>query len=311
MNRDTLESALSEHRRTLLSLVLTVLMLGSLAAAAMPSSAVETTVTGPDEVDRNDRMTVTATIDLQDGERVPVEAFQFTLSPSDTDGDEPLTVTFAPNGTVLDVTPERGTINRGDIRIRQFTKSLEITPVSNSASYGYGYRSGYDERAGLTREYGYGYGFGYGTGDATEFEYEIAFDATALDRETFSGRVGVDTGDETSFVSDEFQFEVVRPSHDWGDGWDKWNKNRHRWNDWDDRRDWNDRHDWDDSDDDHRDWGDSDDDRGDDRDDHRGWDDRHDWYEDRYHWNDARHHWFDNWDDNRHYGWGFDGGVGR
>ncbi|WP_410766307.1 hypothetical protein [Haloferax sp. DFSO60] len=265
MRRNTLESVLSDYRRPLLSLALTVILLGSLAAAAVPSSAVETTLSGPDEVDRNDRMTVTATIDLEDGERVPIEAFQFTLSPTDADIDEPLTVTFAPNGTVLEVTPERGTINRGDIRIEQFTQSLTITPVENSASYGYGYRAGYDEQAGVTRQYGYGYGygFGYGYGEQSELKYEISFDATSLDRESFNGQLSIDTGEETSFSSEVFQFEVVRPSND---------DRRQDGDDWDDRGEWDGR-DGDDADD--RDDDDSDDrHEGDSNDRHDDWDDR-------------------------------------
>lgn len=301
MNRRTLDAVLSDHRRTLLSLLLTVVLIGSLVAAAVPSSAVETTLTGPDEVDRNDRMTVTATVNLEDGERVPVEAFKFTLSPSDAPTDEALTVTFAPDGTVLEVTPERGTINNGDIRIQQFVQSLTITPVENSASYGYGYRAGYDEQAGVTRDYGYGYGFGYGSGEQSEFEYEISFAATALDRETFSGQLAVDTGDETSFASDEFQFEVTRPSNGHADGWDKWNKDRHDRHDWDDRHERADRHDWNDSDDDHR----GDEKRNDRNNDQRDWDD------DRNGRNDARHHWFNNWFDNRHFGWASEGGTVR
>ncbi|KAB1185425.1 MULTISPECIES: hypothetical protein [Haloferax] len=214
MNRPSVVTVLSEHRRSLMSLAVTVMLLGSLAAAAMPSSALETGLTGPDEVDRNDRITVTATVDIKDGERVPIETYVFTISPEDADGE--LSVTFAPNGTVLEVTPERGTINRGDIRINQFVKTLTITPVGSSASYDYGSRTAFDENAGVTRDYGYGYGYGYG--EQPEFEYEISFRATALDRGTFVGQLGIGTSDETSFESDEFQFDVTRPTKDAEDG---------------------------------------------------------------------------------------------
>ncbi|WP_416840248.1 hypothetical protein [Haloferax sp. DFSO52] len=212
MTRLTVVAVLSEHRRALTSLVVTVMLLGSLAAATVPSSALETELTGPDEVDRNARMTVTATVDIEEGERVPIETYQFTISPEATDSGEALTVTFAPNGTIHEVTPEDGTINNGDIRIQQFVESLTITPVENQAPYGYGTLSAYDEEADVTRDYGYGYGYGYGDADATEFEYRISFNATALDRGTFVGRLGIDTGDESAFVSDEFEFEVTKPT---------------------------------------------------------------------------------------------------
>jgi hypothetical protein len=217
MNRDTVRAVLSENRQTVVSLAVTLVLLGSLVAVATPSAAVETTLTGPEEVDRNDRVTATATVDVVDGERIPIDAFELTLSPRGSDDE--LTVTFAPNGTVLDVTPERGTVARGDIRVRQFVWSLTITPTARSAPYGYGPRTGYDEERGEPRNFGYGYGYGYGYGDTPEFEYTIAFDATALDRGSFVGRLGVDTGDGTAFRSDAFGFEVTRPNDD-GDGGD-------------------------------------------------------------------------------------------
>lgn len=208
MDRDTFRAAFSENRQTVLSLAVTVVLLGSLVAVATPSAAVETTLTGPDEVERTDRVTTTATVDVVDGERIPIAGFVLTLRPHD--GDE-LTVTFAPNGTVLDVTPERGTIDGGDVRIRQFVQSLTITPTAQRAPYGYGPRTGFDERRDESRNFGYGYGYGYGYGDVPEFEYRISFDATALDRGSFVGRLAVDTGDETAFRSDAFGFEVTRP----------------------------------------------------------------------------------------------------
>ncbi|EJN58093.1 hypothetical protein [Halogranum rubrum] len=215
MDRETVRTVLSENRQTVVSLAVTVVLLGSLVALATPSAAVETTLTGPNEVDRDDRVTTTATVDVVDGERIPIDGFVLTLQPSGDDEDA-LTVTFAPNGTVVDVTPEDGTINRGDIRIQQFVQSLTITPTGQGAPYGYGARTGYDEERGEPRNFGYGYGYGYGYGDAPEFEYTISFDATAFDHGSFVGRLGVDTGNETAFRSSPFRFEVTRPNQGGG-----------------------------------------------------------------------------------------------
>lgn len=212
MDRETLWAVLSENRQTVVSLVVTVVLLSSLVALATPSGAVETTLTGPDEVDRDERVTTTATVDVVDGERIPIDGFVLTLSPRDDGGDDALTVTFAPNGSVVDVTPERGTVNRGDIRVEQFVQSLTITPTRQAAPYGYGARTGYDEERGDPRNFGYGYGYGYGYGDVPEFEYTISFDATAFDRGSYVGRLGVDTGNETAFESSPFRFEVTRPN---------------------------------------------------------------------------------------------------
>lgn len=216
MNEQTLRTFLDANRQTLLSVAVTAVLIGSLVAVATPSGAVETTLTGPEEVDRNERITTTATVDLKDGERIPIDAFVLTIRPAGADEGESLAVTFAPNGTVLDVTPERGTINDGDIRIQQFVQKLTITPNSLDAPYGYGYRTGYDERDGDSREFGYGYGYGYGDGELAEFEYTISFPATAFDRGSYVGQLSVDTGDEIAFSSDEFQFEVTRPNADKG-----------------------------------------------------------------------------------------------
>lgn len=205
-----LRAYLSANRQTVLSLAVTVVLLGSLVAVATPSAAVETTLTGPDEVDRNDRITTTATVDLTDDERIPLDAFVLTLRPDGVD-DEALTVTFAPNGTVLDVSPEDGTVNNGDIRVEQFVESLTITPTDRDARYGYGYRTGVD--GDETREFGYGYGYGYADTDTPEFGYTISFDATALDRTSFVGQLSVDTGEETAFASEEFEFEVTHPGN--------------------------------------------------------------------------------------------------
>lgn len=195
-------------RRELLALGLTAAILVSLFALSQPSSAVLTAVSGPEEVNRPDEVTLRSTVEIRDDERIPVESFVLTI---ETDDGESVAVTFAPDGTVETVTPAGGVVGEGEIRVDLLRRTLDITPVEQNAEFGYGFRSGTDERTGETREFGYGYGF---TGDGGPgFAFDVSMDSKALKQGDYTVSLAVNTGDgQRLFESNEKDLEVVLPS---------------------------------------------------------------------------------------------------
>ncbi|WP_255197776.1 hypothetical protein [Halorarius litoreus] len=196
------------RRQQLVTVAIVSALIVSLIAFAGASAAVETTVTGPDEVDRPDIVEFQSTLDIRDGEQVPIENFTLTIQPADSP-EESVTVTFAPDGTVLGISPENGTVGQGEIRIEQLRESLDITLVEQTTDTGYGYSYGYDERRGDERvEFGYGYGSTNGT-----FTYDIAFSSKALKHGSYELFLAVNTPSKTGqFQSNVEDFDVNVPS---------------------------------------------------------------------------------------------------
>ena len=198
-------------RKKTVSIAITALVVASLLAAAQPASAVAVSVDGPDEVRQTEEFTFTSTVEIRDGEQVPIESYTLHLTPEDGSG-EAATVTFAPNGTVLGTTPAEGVVGDGRIRMDLLRETIAVTPVTQDAEYGYGYGYAVDERTGEEVEFGYGYGYGYG-GDGGTFAFDIALDAQALKHGDYTARLSVNTakGDDT-FASNEQAFSVVVPA---------------------------------------------------------------------------------------------------
>lgn len=204
---------MSASKQQLLTVAIVSTLIVSLGAFAGTSAAVETTVDGPDTVERPGTATFDSSVTIRDGERVPVENLTLTLRTAD-DADERVTVTFTPNGTVESITPDEGVVGEGEIRVDQLRRSLEITPAQQNVGYGYGYGYGYDERTNDSRvDFGYGYGFAAnGSGDAT-LTYEISFDSTALKHGDYELFLSVNTEEERGlFQSNVGAFTVETAS---------------------------------------------------------------------------------------------------
>lgn len=202
-------------RRELLTLAVTASILLSLLAFTQPTSAVMTTVSGPDEVTKPDTLEFDTAIEIREDERVPIESFNLVLT---TDDGESATITFAPDGTVMSITPAEGTVGNGDIRIGQLRDSLEITPVESNADFGYGYGYGTDERTNESHSFGYGYGYGYGSAQPS-FEYHVSMNSTAFQQGEYTAQLSVNAdGEDGLFTSNEKSFEVSRPGADRGQG---------------------------------------------------------------------------------------------
>jgi hypothetical protein len=208
------------QRRELVALALTVSIVLSLVAVPRPIEAVSTSVDGPDEVQKPDAFTFESTVTIRDDERVPLRNYTVTLWPEGSP-DETVSVTFAPNGTVLAVSPRRGVIGAGEIRINQLRRTVEITPADWRSSYGYGY--GYD-RDGYRYGYGYGYGldertgervefgYGYGYGGPSTVSFEITLGSRAFRQGSYRLRTSVSTPERTGlFRSNVETFEVTLP----------------------------------------------------------------------------------------------------
>ena len=196
-------------RRGLLSLVLTASIILSLLVVAQPTGAVLTTVSGPQTVDKPGTIEVRTAVEIREDERIPIDGLVLEIATEDGDA---VRVTFAPNGTVLAVDPPRGVVGEGEIRVNRLRKTLTVTPLGSAADYGYGDRSGTDERTDESRAFGYGYGYGY-AGDESGLAYEIEMDSRAFKQGEYAVRLLVDTGDgEPAFASNEESIEVRLPT---------------------------------------------------------------------------------------------------
>ncbi|WP_277554138.1 hypothetical protein [Halobaculum limi] len=188
-------------------------MITSLVAFAGTSAAVRTTVDGPDEVTRPDAVAFTSTVDVRDDERVRIDSLTLTIQPEDSP-DEAVRVTFAPNGSVLAITPSSGVAGQGEIRIEQLRRSLDVTVSGTDGAYGYGYGydGGIDERAGENgSDAAVGYGYGYAD---TSITVEAAFDSRALKHGNYEVFLTVNTPEEDDrFRSNVESFEVLVPGN--------------------------------------------------------------------------------------------------
>lgn len=226
---------LQNRKHTLASIAIVASIVLSLTVLAQPTGAVATTVTGPDQVERHEMAEFTVVVD-PGGDDLTVDGYRLRISV--TDSDDAATVLFGPDGDVRSITPRRGVVGHGEIRINTLRRGLTITPVDTDDDTGYGY--------------------GYGYGDNSRVAFDVSIPTKALKHGTYAVTVGVDTADGTNlYPSSPAEFDVAVPSDD----------------DRDDRDDQNDRDDRD-----HRNDRDDRDDRTDrdDRDDRTDRDDRHD-----------------------------------
>ena len=174
------------NKQQLLTLTIVSTLLVSLAAFAGASAATETTITGPDSVDRPDTVALESTVDVGDDGNTTTESFTLTLHPADSP-DESVEVTFAPDGTILGITPERGAVGQGEIRIELLRESLDVT---------------LDERTG---------GYGYDSGETVT--YDISFSSKALKHGEYEAFLSVNTDEERGlYPSNVASFEVNTPS---------------------------------------------------------------------------------------------------
>jgi hypothetical protein len=203
---------MSTTRQKLLTIALVSSIIASLVVFAGSTAAVETAITGDNSVEKKGTLEFQSTLTIRDGERVPVDNFTLTIHPAD-EPDEAVEVTFAPDGTILEISPEDGVVGEGEIRVDKLRKALDITLVESDAEYGYGYGYGYDERRGDERvDFGYGYGFEDGDGDAT-FTYDIELDAKPFKHGDYELFVSVNSATEEGlFESNHKSFEVLNPS---------------------------------------------------------------------------------------------------
>ena len=176
----------------------------SVVAFAGPAAAVTTSVTGADEVTKPDQFTITSTVEFHGGEEVPIENYTLTLRP-EGEAEESVNVTFAPDGTVVDVDPARGVVGEGEIRVTQLRNSLTITPFGTNGSDGYGYGYGY----------GYGNDSGYGYGVAGSTTFEVGLDSKAFRAGEYATFLTVNTANETGLYRSNVEtFTVELPSQD-------------------------------------------------------------------------------------------------
>jgi hypothetical protein len=187
-------------KRKIVSFAVTVSIVLSLLALAQPTTAALITVSGPEEVTRPDAFTVATTVTLRSDEPVDVQHFRLTLSPESNDAQ--VTVDFDAEGNILAVSPERGVLTRGGVRVTHLRQSLTITPRQRDGDVGYGY----------------GYGYGYGSGDR-QFAFDVELDSKAFKdgRYVIGAGVAFDGDADADVVtSGQTTVEVVSPSADPG-----------------------------------------------------------------------------------------------
>lgn len=173
--------------------VVVALVALSLLVTAQPLAAEPAQLDGPEEVDRTDPVEFTLTID--DGGGESVESYAFVLAPGDGESDERVEVTFAPDGRILETTPNRGVVGEGEIKVALLKRTLRIERLESDTGYGYGY------------------GYGYGDGGSAAFAIELG--SEALKHGEYTARVSANAGSETdAFTSSAATFTVTRPARD-------------------------------------------------------------------------------------------------
>lgn len=209
---------MSASKQKLLSAALVSSIVLSLIAFSGPVGAVRTTVDGPDEVTKPDRFTITSSVEIREDERVNVQNYTLTIRPEGAE-DEEVEITFAPNGTVVDVDPERGVVGEGEIRVTILRKTTTVEPVVDNGTYGYGDRYGYDERRGDERvDLGYGYGYS-GNESQPTYVFEIELDSKAFKHGDYEVFLTVNTPSESGlFQSNVQSFTVETPGKGNGSG---------------------------------------------------------------------------------------------
>ena len=153
---------------------------------AQPTSAVAATLDGPNEVSKTDTVRFAASVDVKTAD-ARLDSLTLTFYPMG--GEDSVTVTLAPDGTVRRIDPPRGTVGRGKIRVGLLRRTLHVVPVDDPDS-------------------GYGYGYGYGTGNAT---YDVRVDTRAFKQGAYEVTLTAVCEGGAS-ASDTTQFEVTLPN---------------------------------------------------------------------------------------------------
>lgn len=141
-------------RTRVLSAVLTIAIIALLLAAGPAEAFTLSLIPDRSSVQTGESITFTASLDIESGERLPVEYLELVV------GGE-ITCRFSPSGEKI-----------------SGCASLTIEPMVG-ADYTEGSRQG--EYDGAQYNFGYGYGYGYGYGSQTQkLSYNLTLDTTAM-----------------------------------------------------------------------------------------------------------------------------------
>ncbi len=206
--------------------LITAVILAGLIIGSSPAAAVSTSVSGPGQVDladdTSDTVELTYEVDIEEGERVPVEGVQFDIAEAGGDDTSTVSVDLATNQVVGGDGDDAGAINTSALNPTLVGVTTNY-PSDETRGYGYGYgyqtgtEFGYGYDAGLGYGYGYdstevGFGYGYGysqngygygaTTTPTEFNVTIAVDKAAF-------ATGADGGEKDYGVTGSVITEVT------------------------------------------------------------------------------------------------------
>lgn len=163
--------------------------------AAQPVAAIQTAVDGPDEVTKHDDIELVVTVKADDQPESAIENYTLEITP--VGDDESLVIVFDGDGTILAVSPPRGVVGEGNIRVNHLRRELAITPIDT------------DDGAG----YGYGYGYGYGSGGETIVTFRIVLTSTAFKHGHYDVRASVNTAEEMNVGgSATHRFTILVPA---------------------------------------------------------------------------------------------------
>lgn len=179
-------------RRKVVSLGVTGILGTAVLTTAQQSVALEANLDGPESIKHQEWITFVATIDVENGDTVPIERLELTIRPANSE--EEVTVTFAPDGTITEIDPEEGVIGAGMIRIGVLENCIEIEPAPDNHP-----------------DTGYGYGYGYGYGDERLFKYFIRISGKVFKASEFEAQLTVAGSDGESTTSGVVPFEVTVP----------------------------------------------------------------------------------------------------
>ncbi len=177
------------------AIIITLAIISGMFLLSPTASAVQISVSGVESsYTAGDVDTFTVSIEIEDGERIPVDNIVAIVENGGTTVDE---MSFSIDATVL----------------KAGSYMTSVSRTGYDVGYGYGYRYGYDYEADENVQFGYGYGYGRDTATGV-LEYEITIDTTGMSEGTYElyARLNSsDGGNEHSYDSSSVTFSITAP----------------------------------------------------------------------------------------------------
>ena len=176
--------------------IFTTVFIISLLIMAGPARGINVDLsTDKTTYEKGDQIIFTASVDIQDNERIPARELRLSLNNA--------------TACVFDIS---GSILSG-------CNNMIVNVLENNASFGYGYRqgAGFGLDNGIltnkTTNFGYGYGYGYGYSGSSELKYKITWDSSSAILGDYEALFSIWASNGNSFeylTEDSSKFKIIQ-----------------------------------------------------------------------------------------------------